>query len=74
MVLDLSSIQKIQPYQILLPEINNYFVNVGHNTEKSIPINPVTKPNKYLKNRNHIKILIAHISNEEVLNIINKST
>ena len=39
-------------------------------TENSIPRNPVIKPNKYLKNRNQFNFLVAHISNEEVLDII----
>ena len=56
----------------IVEEVNNYFVNVGSNTEKSIPNNPKTKPNMYLKNRNRVNFLIAHISNEEVLDIINK--
>ena len=51
---------------------NNFFVNVGPNTEKNIPINPKIKPEFCLKNRNQLNFLIAHISNEEVLDIINK--
>ena len=53
-----------------MEEVNNYFVNVGPNTERSIPRNPVTKPNIYLKNRNQVNFLIAHISNDEVFTII----
>ena len=51
---------------------NNFVVNVGPNTEKNIPINPITKPEQYLKNRNRLEFLIAHISNEEILDIINQ--
>ena len=51
--------------------LNNFFVNVGPSTEENIPANPVIKPEKYLKNRNLLNFLIAHISNEEVLEIIN---
>ena len=51
---------------------NNFFVNVGPNTEKNIPINPKIKPEHCLKNRNQLNFLIAHISNEEVLDIINQ--
>ena len=62
----------------IMEEVNNYFVNVGPNTERSIPRNHVTKPNLYLKNRIQVNFLIAHISNDEVLTIIktldNKST
>ena len=53
-----------------MEEVNNYFVNVGPNTERSIPRNPVTKSNIYLKNRNQVNFLIARISNDEVLTII----
>ena len=57
---------------------NNFFVNVGPNTEKNIPSNPKIKPEKYLNNRTQLNFIIAHISNEEVLQIItslqNKST
>ena len=35
-------------------------------------MNPKTKPEKYLKNRNQLNFLIAHISNEDVLDIINQ--
>ena len=58
--------------KMIVETLNDFFVNVGPNTEKNIPSNPKIKPNKYLKNRNQINFLIAHISNEEVLDIINK--
>ena len=51
--------------------LNNFFVNVGPNTENNIPSNPKIKPEKYLKNKNRLNFIIAHISNEEVLDIIN---
>ena len=51
--------------------LNYFFVNVGPNTEKSIPHNPVIQPEKYLKSKNQIEFLIARISNDEVLDIIN---
>ena len=35
-------------------------------------MNPKIKPDQYLKNRNQLNFLIAHISNEEVLAIINQ--
>ena len=56
----------------IVEEVNNYFVNVGPKTEKSIPRNPVSNPSRYLVNKNHLNFLIAHISNEEVLEIILK--
>ena len=52
--------------------LNNFFVNIGPNTEKTIPHNPVIQPDKYLKNKNQVEFLITHISNEEVLDIINQ--
>ena len=45
---------------------------MGPNTERNIPVNPKTKPGHFLKNRNQIKFLISHLSNEEVLEIINQ--
>ena len=57
----------INNHKKIVEEVNNYFVNVGPNTERSIPRNPVTKPNIYLKNRNQVNFLIVHISNDEVL-------
>ena len=52
--------------------LNNFFVNVGPNTEKSIPVNPKIKPENFLKDRNQLNFLIAHISHEEVLDIIHQ--
>ena len=39
-------------------------------TQNMIPKVPNLSP-KFLKNRNQIKFVIAHVSNEEVLDIIN---
>ena len=44
---------------------------MGPNTENTIPKVPNLSPSKFLKNRNQIKFVIAHVSNEEVLDIIN---
>ena len=55
----------------LATNFNNFFVNVGPNTEASIPKVPNISPSKFLKNRNQINFVIAHISNEEILDIIN---
>ena len=51
---------------------NNFFVNVGPNTERDIPITPPEKisPEKFLQNRNQLTFIIAHISIEEVTDII----
>ena len=57
---------------------NNFFTDIGPNTEITIPHNPSVKPEKYLRNRNQFNFLIAHTSKEEVLEMIshleNKST
>ena len=57
---------------------SNFFVNVGPGTENSIPKVPNISPSKFLKNRVQINFLIAHVSNEEIIDIIksleNKST
>ena len=52
-------------------KLNNFFVNVGPETEKTVPRVPNASPQKYLRNRNQFELIIAHISHEEVLNIIN---
>ena len=44
----------------IVDTLNNFFVNVGPNTERNIPVNPKTKPEQYLKNRNQLNFLIAH--------------
>ena len=51
---------------------NNFFVNVGPETEKSIPKVPHMSPNQFLKNRNQFNLIIAHISENEILDIITK--
>ena len=50
---------------------NNFFVNVGPSTEKSIPKVPSISPSKFHKNCNEINVVIAHVSYEEILDIIN---
>ena len=50
--------------------INEFFVNVGPEVDKSIPkINHISSE-KYLKNRNQFDFVITHISSEDVLNLI----
>ena len=56
----------------IVEAFNDFFVNVGPNTEKNVPINPVIKPDNYLKNRNQLDFVISNISTEEVLDIINQ--
>ena len=54
-------------------ETFRFFIYVGPNTvEKNIPVNPKIKPEWFLKNKNQLNFLIAHISNEELLDIINQ--
>ena len=52
-------------------KLNKFFVNVGPETERSVPKVPHASPQKFLKNRNQFELIIGHISNEEVLTIIN---
>ena len=52
-------------------KVNEFFVNIGPDTELEIPKVPNISPTKFLKQRNQFNFLIAHISNEEVLDIIN---
>ena len=65
------------PKQIV-NEVNDFFVNVGPITEKEVPKVPNLSPELFLKNRNQFNFIIAHISNEEVMEIIkslqNKAT
>ena len=53
-------------------------MNTVRSTESSIHKVPNISPSKFLKNRIQIHFLIAHVSNEEILDIIksleNKST
>ena len=44
---------------------------VGSSTEKTIPKVPNVSPSKFLRNRNQTNFIIAHISNEEILDIVN---
>ena len=50
--------------------INDFFVNVGPDVDKNIPkINHISS-DKYLKDRNQFNFIVTHISNEEVLSLI----
>ena len=59
--------------QAIVSKFNNFFVNVGPNTDRTIPQTPPERisPSKWLKNRNQLNFIVAHISTEEVLDIIN---
>ena len=52
-------------------KLNEYFVNVGPTTEESIPKTQNISPLKFMKERKMNEFLIAHVSHEEVLDIIN---
>ena len=49
---------------------NNFFANVGPNTEKSVPKVPHISPSFYLRNRVQLDFVIAHISEQDILDII----
>ena len=49
---------------------NNFFANVGPNTEKSVPKVSHISPSFYLRNRIQLNFIIAHISEQDVLDII----
>ena len=52
-------------------QLNNFFVNVGPQTESSIPKSENISHLKFLKQRNQLDFLLAHLSHDEVLEIIN---
>ena len=54
----------------IVETVNDFFVNIGPNTENDIPHNPFIKPEKYLKNTNILNFIFVPISTEEVLEII----
>ena len=56
---------------MIAEKLNKFFVNVGPETERKVPKVPNASPEKYLKNRNQFELIIAHISHEEVMTIIN---
>ena len=55
----------------LAKNFNNFFANVVPNTENTIPKVPNISPRKFLKDRIQLNFIIAHTSNEEILDIIN---
>ena len=52
-------------------QLNNFFANVGPLTESSIPRSENISPLKFLKQRNQLDFFLAHVSHDEVLEIIN---
>ena len=51
--------------------LNDFFVNIGPSTELNIPKAVNINPKIFLKDRQEVNFLIAHISEEEVIGIIN---
>ena len=62
--------QHIHDPKVIAEELNEFFSKIGPKTEKDLSKNPIIKPEKYLGERNQFDFLIAHVSNEEVLDII----
>ena len=62
---------KVIDDKMLANNFNRFFVDVGSTTENSIPKVPNLSPSKFLKNRNQINFVIAHISNEDIIPILN---
>ena len=54
----------------IVETLNDFFVNVGPNTEKSIPKNPIIKPDKYLINKNNNIFQITNITEDNIIEII----
>ena len=52
-------------------KVNDFFVNIGPETENCIPKVVNSSPGTFLKNRNQFNFVIAHISEEQVVDIIN---
>ena len=50
---------------------NIFFVNVRTSTENTIPKVPNRTPYRCSRNRNQINFVIAHVSNDEILDMIN---
>ena len=56
--------------QDIAENLNDFFVTVGPETEKSVPVTPNMSHKKFMKNQNIFSMIIAHISNDEVLELI----
>ena len=54
----------------IVENLNDFFVTVGPETEKTVPITPNISHKKFMKRQNDYSMIIAHITNEEVLDII----
>ena len=49
---------------------NDFFVNIGPDTDSKIPVTQSNTPEKFLKERNHSDLALAYVTEEEVLEII----
>ena len=62
----------------IVNSFNDFFVNVGPDTDSKIPVSVNNSPEKYLKDRNVNEFIVSHVSEDEILDIIklleNKST
>ena len=57
--------------KILQLVLIHFFSKVGPTTEANIPKVPNIPPPKFLRNQNRITFVIAHVSMEEVNDVIN---
>ena len=55
--------------QDIANNVNDFFVNVGPNTEKTVPKTGNISPERFLKNRNNVEFIMIHISEEIILDI-----
>ena len=51
-------------------KVNEYFVNIGPQTDKCILKVPNVTQNKFLKNKNQYNFIVAHIDEGEIMDII----
>lgn len=60
----------IDDSQDIAKGLNDFFVNVGPSTEKTVPKAGNITPEKFLRDRNRFDFVMAHISEDEILKII----
>lgn len=56
--------------KLIANHVNDFFVNVGPNLDKSIPKIKNISPDKFLKNRQDNEFLLSNVTSQEVLDII----
>ena len=57
-------------YPYIAENLNDFFVTVGPETEKTVPVTPNISHKKFMKSPNNFSMIIAHITNDEVLDLI----